>query len=202
MNKTDDWNTRYKESKHLFGTAPNDFMVYQKSRIKPCTNALSIADGEANNSIWLAKQGLTVTSIDISTEANKKAQSNQLSSQTDFTLICADILQYPLPEVSFDLITVFFLHLPTHQRKVLNKKINQLLKPNGILLYECFHTDQSQITWGLPDADLRLNENDFQRDFFNLTTLTIDKKLTVSYEETRGKKEVVTLQYAGLKKND
>ena len=51
------WNGRYSAPAYVFGTEPNAFLASQAPRLKPGMQALSIADGEGRNGVWLASQG-------------------------------------------------------------------------------------------------------------------------------------------------
>ena len=199
MNKQSNWDTRYQQSEHLFGTRINQFLISQKKRLKPGMNALSIADGEAFNSIFLAELGLHVLSLDISQTAQEKARLNIKNKTSNVTLRCADILEQSFQQASFDVITVFFLHIPSTQRHLLHQKIMYWLKPGGLLLYECFDADQTLQDWMPKDKNLLLSKQQIREDFSELTSIHLDKKSTLSYEETLGEITVVTLQYAGLR---
>ncbi len=56
----DFWSDKYRASGevYLFGTAPNRFLESQSALLVPGQRALSIADGEGRNAVWLAQQGL------------------------------------------------------------------------------------------------------------------------------------------------
>ena len=51
------WDERYDTDTYIFGTAPNVFLASQAGLIRPGMRALSIADGEGRNGVWLAEQG-------------------------------------------------------------------------------------------------------------------------------------------------
>ncbi len=56
----DFWSDKYRASgeTYLFGTAPNRFLESQSALLVSGQRALSIADGEGRNAVWLAQQGL------------------------------------------------------------------------------------------------------------------------------------------------
>jgi len=68
------WNQRFSAEGYLFGSAANAFLASQKPRLQPGASALSVADGEGRNSVWLAQQGLRVTAFDFSPIAVQKAR--------------------------------------------------------------------------------------------------------------------------------
>ena len=62
------WSTRYRSAgeDYVFGTTPNRFLAAQSALLSAGSNALSVADGEGRNAVWLAEQGLQVTATEIS----------------------------------------------------------------------------------------------------------------------------------------
>src|SRR5262245_51484048 len=85
------WNERFGGEEYWFGTAPNAFLARQAPRLKPGQKALAIADGEGRNGVWLAKQGLTVTSVDLT--PNGVAKAKRLAERAGVALetIVADL---------------------------------------------------------------------------------------------------------------
>ena len=69
----DFWNSRYDRQDYLFGETPNAFLAAQIARLQPGMTALAVADGEGRNGVWLAEQGLAVTTTDIAPRAVEKA---------------------------------------------------------------------------------------------------------------------------------
>ncbi|OYX79307.1 MAG: SAM-dependent methyltransferase, partial [Brevundimonas sp. 32-68-21] len=69
----DFWNNRYDRQDYLFGETPNAFLAAQINRLTPGMTALAVADGEGRNGVWLAEQGLAVTTTDIAPRAIEKA---------------------------------------------------------------------------------------------------------------------------------
>ena len=62
MNQEIAWSNRYRDAgeQYLFGTEPNRFLAHRADILKKGRTALSVADGEGRNSVWLAEQGLNV----------------------------------------------------------------------------------------------------------------------------------------------
>ena len=50
------WDERYAADVYRFGEAPNAFLARQAERLQPGLKALSVADGEGRNGVWLAEQ--------------------------------------------------------------------------------------------------------------------------------------------------
>lgn len=68
------WDKRFEDDDYLFGKEPNVFLAAQAPLLRPGLTALSIADGEGRNSVWLAQQGLDVTALELSRNAVAKAR--------------------------------------------------------------------------------------------------------------------------------
>ena len=60
------WNERFGRDDYHFGTEPNVFLASQAHRLRAGMRALSVADGEGRNSVWLARQGLLFPSFYLS----------------------------------------------------------------------------------------------------------------------------------------
>ena len=80
--QTERWNQRFSGDDYHFGTEPNAFLASQAPRLRPGMSALSVADGEGRNSVWLARHGLRVTAFDISPVGVDKARRLALSTPT------------------------------------------------------------------------------------------------------------------------
>ena len=69
------WETRFATPDYLFGLEPSAFLKSQRHLLTRGQVALSIADGEGRNGVWLAEQGLDVLSVDFSPTALQKART-------------------------------------------------------------------------------------------------------------------------------
>ena len=103
---TDFWSDRYRAvgEDFLFGTAPNRFLASQAALLARGRRALSIADGEGRNAVWLAGQGLQVTATELSPVALDKAAKLAAAVRVAVDFIHADALNWDYPEAGFDLV--------------------------------------------------------------------------------------------------
>ena len=87
------WNERFKPDHYWFGTDPTPFLAEQAHRLKPGMTALSIADGEGRNGVWLARQGLKVTTVDLCAvdQASPSRDGWPLRYGVAIETICADL---------------------------------------------------------------------------------------------------------------
>src|SRR3984885_4079705 len=75
MSELERWETRFRGSAYIFGEEPNAFLKSKAHLLRSGQSALSVADGEGRNGVWLAAQGLDVLSVDFSESALAKAQA-------------------------------------------------------------------------------------------------------------------------------
>jgi cyclopropane fatty-acyl-phospholipid synthase-like methyltransferase len=152
MSELERWETRFSAPGYLFGDAPNEFLTRQAHRLKPGQTALSIADGEGRNGVWLAQQGLDVLAVDFSPTALAKAQA--LAAQRGVMLRTeqADILDWTWPDAAFDVVVAIFIQFaPPEGRRRLFAGIRQAVKPGGLLLMQGYRPEQLGYRTGGPD---------------------------------------------------
>jgi 2-polyprenyl-3-methyl-5-hydroxy-6-metoxy-1,4-benzoquinol methylase len=95
------WSERYRAAgeDYLFGIAPNRFLEHRAERLREGRTALSVADGEGRNSVWLAEQGLDVTAIEITEVAVEKARKLAAGRNVAVNFEIGDILAPDWPPV-------------------------------------------------------------------------------------------------------
>jgi cyclopropane fatty-acyl-phospholipid synthase-like methyltransferase len=109
------WNTRYRDAgdDYLFGIEPNHFLARRAHLFQNGHTALSVADGEGRNSVWLAEQGLKVTAVEISPVAVAKARKLAAGRGVEVKFIVADLLAPDWPplelENAFDWVVGIFV---------------------------------------------------------------------------------------------
>ena len=145
------WQERFAAPGYLFGTAPNAFLKSQAHLLKKGEKALTIADGEGRNGVFLAEQGLDVLSIDFSPVAQEKAR--KLAAERGVTLKVeqVDILNWDWPVEAFDVIAaIFFQFAGPEGRAKIFAGIKKALKPGGLLLLEGYGPKQLEYKTGGP----------------------------------------------------
>jgi len=154
MGELERWNGRYAPESYLFGTAPNTFLAAQKARLPKTGRALSIADGEGRNGVWLAEQGLDVVSMDFSPVAQAKARA--LAAQRDVTITTeqVDLSSWDWPAEAYDVIVAIFAQ--PLEKTMLFAGIRRALKPGGLLLLEGYPPKQLDYGTGGPGEIERL----------------------------------------------
>lgn len=145
------WDARYDVTDYIFGTAPNRFLASQAALIQPGMRALSVADGEGRNSVWLAERGAIVHALDISPVALAKAQTLATSRGVAVRFEQADLLSWQWPEAEYDLVVAIFIQFaPPPERDTIIAGIRRCLKPGGTLVLQGYTPRQITFATGGP----------------------------------------------------
>nr|MDP2827723.1 class I SAM-dependent methyltransferase [Sulfuricellaceae bacterium] len=167
------WNERFGGEDYFYGVKPNAFLASQAARLKPGWSALSVADGEGRNGVWLAEQGLDVLAIDFSEQGLQKsarlAASRGVSLQTEQ----ADVYAWQWDENRFDVIVAIFIQFASSaQRPALHRSIQKALKPGGLLLLQGYTPKQLEFGTGGPsNVDNLYTAEDLRHDFESMKIL-------------------------------
>lgn len=161
------WNARFATEDYIFGTAPNRFLESQAARIRPGMNALSIADGEGRNGVWLAEQGARVHAIDVSPVALEKARKLAAARGVTLDFEQADILDWNWPDAAYDLVAAIFIQFaPPPERDRIIAGIRRCLKPGGLLILQGYTPKQIEFGTGGPPHAANMYTADLLRDWF------------------------------------
>lgn len=132
-------------------------MVQHARYFEQGAKALLVADGEGRNSVWLARQGLTVTAMEIAPAALEKARrlAEVHRVVVDFQqvdVLAYDGLQHP-EQHRFDMVIgVFIQFVAPTERARLFASLRQALKPGGLLLLHGYTPRQLHYGTGGPSA--------------------------------------------------
>ena len=69
------WHERFQAKEYIYGTAPNEFIKTTHPQLNLSGQALAIAGGEGRNAVYLAEQGMTVTTWDFAQSGFEKQYS-------------------------------------------------------------------------------------------------------------------------------
>ena len=130
------WDDRFAKDGYLFGTRPSDFLVSQSDRLKGGGKVLAVADGEGRNGVWLAEQGLEVTSVDGSANALNKARALAADRGVALETECVDLLAWEWPQAVFDVVVSIFFHSEPLRRTRLHHAMLRAVRPGGLVIVE------------------------------------------------------------------
>jgi SAM-dependent methyltransferase len=145
------WEARFAAPEYAFGKAPSYFLAQCKPLLPRTGKALAVADGEGRNGVWLAEQGLDVTSTDFSPAAQNKARALAEERHVAITFVVADMHTWPYPDAAFDVVVDIFTQVSTPaERAVKWAGVRRALKPGGLLILQGYTPRQLQHGTGGP----------------------------------------------------
>ena len=129
----EEWNRRYAGSELLWTAQPNRFLVSEAADLRP-GRALDLACGEGRNAVWLAEQGWQVTGVDFSEVGLAKARRLGAARGVEVEWVAADLLGYQPEPRAFELVLVFYLHVPESERGLIPHAAAEAVATGGTLL--------------------------------------------------------------------
>lgn len=127
------WDERYSKSELAWGAEPNRFLAPELIGMT-AGRALDLGTGEGRNAVRLAEQGWSVTAVDFSRAGVDKGRGLAAQRGVEVDWVVADLLDYEPAPAAFDLVILFYIHLPEHEWKVVLAKARTALTPSGTLL--------------------------------------------------------------------
>ena len=165
------WDQRYAADGYFYGTEPNDFLRAEVGRL-PRGDVLCIGDGEGRNGVWLAQQGYTVTSVDLSAVGLEKAQALAKQRGVKLTTVVADLATFDLGRARWHAVVSIFCHLPSALRRDVYARILKALRPGGVVLLESYTPAQlGRGTGGPPVVDMLVDLAALRADFVGMQIL-------------------------------
>jgi SAM-dependent methyltransferase len=129
-----EWDARYSEGDGpRWSGRPNGRLVAEAAGLTP-GRALDVGCGEGADAIWLARQGWTVTAIDISDVALSRARDAAGAAGATVEWVCGDALGVPFPAGSFDLVSMQYPALPKAAGEAAVQRLLGTVRPGGLLL--------------------------------------------------------------------
>ena len=157
MNHEARWNARYRDAgdDYLFGIEPNRFLARRAHLFRDGHTALSVADGEGRNSVWLAEQGLNVTAVEISPVAVGKARKLAAGRGVQVNFIVADLLAPDWPpaalENEFDWVVGIFIQFAIPEERLRQfASMQRATRAGGHILLQGYTPRQLEYKTGGP----------------------------------------------------
>ena len=175
MSEFERWEARFSGPEYHFGTEPNAFLKSKAGLLKPGQKALSIADGEGRNGVFLAQQGLDVLAMDFSPKALAKSRALAKERGVSIKTEQADLDTWQWPVGEFDVVVaIFFQFCPPALRTKVFANIKRALKPGGLLLMEGYRREQLKYKTGGPSEVENLYTRDLlEKEFADFAKIDI-----------------------------
>jgi hypothetical protein len=191
------WDERYAKTEGAYGRKPTPFWVQELSRCKG-HSVLLPCEGEGRNALWAAQQGWKVHAVDSSAVGMAtcdrwcKAAGVEDHVQTHIE----DALTFEGDPEGYDVVGLFYAHMPALLRRTFHQKAIAWLKPGGKLVLEGFSIDQLGLTSGGPKkSEMLFQMNQLKSDFNELAIEHLAPKQTHLDEGPfhQGKAEIIQL---------
>ncbi len=186
MSELERWETRFRPPGYVFGKEPNAFLKAQAPRLHPGQTALSVADGEGRNGVWLAERGLDVLAIDFSPAALAKARALARERGVQLRTEVVDMTTWRWPEAAFDVVVAIFTQVVfPAERVAFFVNLKRALKPGGFLLMQGYRVEQlTYRTGGPPEAERLYTRPLLEEAFGDMAELEIREHDSVINEGT------------------
>jgi SAM-dependent methyltransferase len=192
------WNDRYSSEEYYFGKEPNDFFKEEIDKLQP-GKALFIGDGEGRNSVYAAKIGWSVDSIDISDVGKNKAEKLASENKVKINYLLADALEFNYPVENYDLVVVIYFHVDENFREQIHNQFIDTLKSRGRLIYLVYEKDHIKLNTNGPSSlNLLYSLDNIVEDFIDLE-FELLKKEKLSRIKNGVSQESIVIRFVGRK---
>lgn len=161
------WEERYATPDYVFGTEPAAFLVKHRGYLLPGRTALSVADGEGRNSVFMAEAGMRVTALELVPRAIEKARALAASRGVAVDFRQADLLAHAWGTETFDLVAgIFFQFVGPEERARLFEGLARTVAPGGMLMLHGYRPEQLAYGTGGPPFAENMYTEDLLRAAF------------------------------------
>jgi len=145
------WEARYANAGgYLFGEEPAQMLVENPWVTDGADTCLCVADGEGRNGVWLAGQGLSVTSFDLSPTAVERAQVLAAKAGVRINAYVSDWEGWDWSQ-SFDLVVAVFVQFMGPEARVRQlDTLREAVRPGGRLVLHGYTPAQVEFGTGGP----------------------------------------------------
>ena len=127
------WDERYSASERVWSGDPNGSLLAGVAGLTP-GRVLDVGCGEGGDAVWLARQGWTVTALDVSAVALDRAAAHARDAGVEIEWVHAGLVEAGLPAGSFDLVSVQYPALPRTPTHDAERALLDAVAPGGVLL--------------------------------------------------------------------
>ena len=136
------WDARYAESHRIWSGRPNQRMVEEVASLDP-GRALDVGCGEGADAVWLASRGWQVTALDVSEVALERTRDHAAEAGVAerVELMHHDLMGGGPAPGRYDLVSVFFFHVPPEQFGGFYRGVADAVESGGTLLVVGHHPE-------------------------------------------------------------
>lgn len=198
------WDERYKEPEFAYGKNPNVFFKEWLPKFEP-GRILMPADGEGRNGVFAAQLEWDVISFDLSEEGRTKALKLARENNVGLEYIVGDLEQLEFKNNAFDAIGLVYAHFSADSKSRFHQKLNNFLRPGGIIILEAFSKAHAELTrtnpklGGPKDFDMLYSRSEIETDFKNYEVLLLEEREIILNEGKYHDGQGAVLRFVGRK---
>lgn len=166
------WDGRYAQAR-LYGTEPTSVAreLVRLFRREQVATVLDAGCGSGRDALFYAREGFTVTGLDISVQALRWAREEAAEAGLPIALIADELLTADLAAGSFDaVVAIHLIHLqPEPIRRAMVNRLWSLTRDGGVLAMANYATDEAGFTtWAAyPERNTRVDPKGKLVHFFD-----------------------------------
>jgi 2-polyprenyl-3-methyl-5-hydroxy-6-metoxy-1,4-benzoquinol methylase len=138
MDERERWNARYASGVNTDVGEPNPFLR-EHLALLPRGRVLELAMGGGQNAVFLAREGFSVTGVDISDVAVERSLRLGQVAGVAIDVHRIDLRTTTLPASTYDVVACFY-----YLQRDLFAQIVNTLRPGGMVIYETFTAEQAR----------------------------------------------------------
>ena len=127
------WDQRHGAREPIESAEPDPTLVGEIGSLRP-GSALDLGAGDGRNAVWLASHGWQVTAVDFSQVALDRGRALATASGLNVEWQLADLLDWSPGARLYDLVALFFIHLPREERRNVYARAARAVAVGGTLL--------------------------------------------------------------------
>lgn len=199
------WDERYMDKDFAYGKEPNLFFKEWLQKFES-GSILMPADGEGRNGVFAAQLGWEVTSFDLSEEGKLKTLELAKEKKVELNYIVGDLEELQFNKESFDAIGLIYAHFASEKKSKLHQKLNDYLKPGGIVIFEAFsklhllYNEVDPKVGGPKNIDMLFSTTEIAANFENYDLLLLEEKEIILEEGKYHNGKGSVIQFVGRKK--
>jgi 2-polyprenyl-3-methyl-5-hydroxy-6-metoxy-1,4-benzoquinol methylase len=170
------WDDRYTNDSALKDAAA---LLRENVHLLKGGKALDVAMGTGNNAVLLAKHGLHVEGVDISSVAVTSVRQHAEKNGLAITVIEADLTNYPIQERAYDVIVDFYYL----DRKII-PQLKQGIKSGGLIFFETYTEEQLRFG-GITNPDYLLKPNELLLSFLDFFIIFYREQIVSAPKHTK-----------------
>ena len=148
----EEWNRRYEGTELVWTARPNRFLVEEVAELTP-GRAVDLACGEGRHAVWLAELGWEVSGVDFSAAGIEKARQLAQARGVEVEWTVSDLNDWEPGGRSYDLVLLFYLHLPEEERRGVVRQAAAAVAPDGLFLLVGHDLRNLEYGYGGPKSD-------------------------------------------------